>query len=174
MLKLPVTKFNRLTLQWPCGISKRGTWWLCLCDCGTIVHKPACDVRSGNTKSCGCLNNEQRAARVRTHGKTDSIECEMWYRIKRRAKVEGLEFNLELDDIIIPDICPLLGIPLRRNKLGGGPDSPSLDRIDPTKGYIKGNVWVISMKANAAKNNLTLEEMQKLVKNWENAELQRR
>lgn len=170
ILDLTGTRFGRLVAQWPVGQKKnKSVVWLCLCDCGNLTYQYPSVLRDGNTRSCGCLNNECRAARVRTHGKTDTTECEMWYRVKRRAKEQGLEFNLEISDITIPEICPLLGIPLVAHN-SGQPDSPSLDRINSLLGYVKGNVWVVSMKANAAKNNLTLEEMQLLVRNWEQEE----
>jgi hypothetical protein len=71
----------------------------------------------------------------------------------------GWEFNLRLQDIEVPTHCPILGIELRRNdRIGPGPASPSLDRIDSTKGYIRGNVRVISFRANALKSNATAEE----------------
>jgi hypothetical protein len=60
------------------------------------------------------------------------------------------------EDIVIPDTCPLLGTPM---------ESPSLDRIDSTKGYVKGNVWVISNRANTLKNDATLTELKTLVEN---------
>ena len=77
-------------------------------------------------------------------------------RAKTRAKAKGLEFNLEVSDIVIPQKCPILGIPII-NSIGmnkrAGPvsNSPSLDRINNDKGYIKGNVMVISHKANTMK-----------------------
>lgn len=63
--------------------------------------------------------------------------------------------------MVIPDFCPVLGLPLYRNTggLAQGPNSPSLDRIDPALGYVKGNVNVISSKANAIKSNATPEEL---------------
>ena len=88
---------------------------------------------------------------------------------QQRAKIRGLEFNIGLEDFDIPKLCPLLNIPLQ-NHIGESvlqDDSPSLDRIDSSKGYIPGNVWVISNKANRAKNNLTLSELQQLVVNLE-------
>ncbi len=88
---------------------------------------------------------------------------------QQRAKIRGLEFNIGLEDFDIPKLCPLLNIPLQ-NHIGESvlqDDSPSLDRIDSSKGYIPGNVWVISNKANRAKNNLTLSELQQLVANLE-------
>ena len=63
----------------------------------------------------------------------------------------------------IPEVCPVLGIPVNRGgvgKKGGRPDSPSMDRIDPTKGYIKGNVRVISNRANTLKCNATVAELE--------------
>lgn len=64
----------------------------------------------------------------------------------------------------IPNKCPVLGIPLERNKNGktGSPNSPSIDRIVPEVGYIVENVRVISQRANSLKGNATLEELEAL------------
>lgn len=86
---------------------------------------------------------------------------------KRRAQKFGLAFDLAVHDIIVPDVCPLLGIPLEVGHRVQTDASPSLDRIDPTKGYIRGNVWVISYRANAIKQNATLDELRLLVANLE-------
>ena len=83
----------------------------------------------------------------------------MLYQSKNRAKKRGLEFNLDECDIIIPEVCPLLDIPLYVENGVIGDHSPSLDRIDSSKGYIKGNVWVISARANAIKSNATSDEI---------------
>ncbi|HXQ35035.1 MAG TPA: hypothetical protein VN843_13560 [Anaerolineales bacterium] len=92
----------------------------------------------------------------------------MWGAAKHRAKNKNLEFNIDWSDIHIPEKCPLLEIPLiRKQGSGMSANSPSLDRINPTKGYVKGNVWVISGKANAVKNNASIEEVRTLLSNWE-------
>jgi len=61
------------------------------------------------------------------------------------------------------DTCPILGIPIQCNigkcRRKQSPDSKSLDRVDSTKGYIKGNVQIISWRANSLKGDATLEEM---------------
>lgn len=80
-----------------------------------------------------------------------------------RAKVRGLEFNITIDDFEIPEYCPALGIKLIMQAGKGASDnSPSLDRIDSSKGYIKGNVQVLSWRANNLKSNGTAEEFKKL------------
>ena len=76
-----------------------------------------------------------------------------------RAKKKGLDFNIDETDIVIPQKCPVLGIPL---KLGEGrpiSNSPTLDRIEPSKGYVKGNVMVISYKANTIKSDAGPQEL---------------
>jgi hypothetical protein len=87
----------------------------------------------------------------------------MFYQAKLRAKKNNLEFNLELDDIVIPTTCPVLGIPLSRTGIRHD-GSPSLDRIDNTKGYIKGNIAVISWRANALKKDASIEEIRLILK----------
>lgn len=79
---------------------------------------------------------------------------------KSRAKKLGLQFNLTLDDIVIPEKCPCLGTTLNTKRgCGPGPDSQSLDRLDPKKGYVRGNVWVISQRANVIKNDASPDEL---------------
>ncbi len=87
----------------------------------------------------------------------------IFYQLKNRVKSKGLEFNLDLSDIKIPENCPILNIPLRRNvgHKGASPNSPSVDRINNDKGYIKGNIQVISTKANIMKSSASVEELQR-------------
>ena len=80
---------------------------------------------------------------------------------KRRAKINGLEFNITHSDIQIPSHCPVFGIPL---VVGCGThkqhdDSPSVDRIDNSKGYIRDNVRVISWRANCRKSDMSTAEI---------------
>ena len=92
--------------------------------------------------------------------KESHAQSHLWSNAKYRAKKVGLEFNIEISDIIIPEFCPYLGIKLTSHKLKGHLDSHmSLDRIDSSKGYIKGNVEVISYKANAMKQNATSQQL---------------
>lgn len=80
---------------------------------------------------------------------------------KMRSKKYGLDFSLDKTDIVIPDKCPVLGIPLIVGIGGRGTtwNSPSLDRVDNSKGYTPDNVRVISYRANALKSDATPEEI---------------
>lgn len=91
--------------------------------------------------------------------------------IKTRAKRKGLAFDLDLDYLtdLMTENCPVFGFPLawdvlhKNNSCGHATfDSPTVDRIDSTKGYIKGNVVWISHKANSIKNSATYEELFKV------------
>lgn len=90
-------------------------------------------------------------------------ERHLFWGIKRRARLKGLDFDLEFSDCVGPGTCPILGIPLFRNTGGNKPtgNSPSVDRIDPTKGYTKDNIQVISQRANIMKNDASVEELQR-------------
>ena len=75
----------------------------------------------------------------------------------------GYEFNLSVDDIQIPEICPVLGIPVFVVDGVMGDNSPSLDRLDPSKGYVKGNVNVISWRANNLKKDASTDELKLII-----------
>ena len=87
------------------------------------------------------------------------------FRRKRQNCKQGKwEFSIEFEDLIWPTYCPILGIKLEYSsafdqKVEG---SLSFDRIDSSKGYIKGNVQIISWRANRIKNNGTAEEHRKI------------
>lgn len=83
----------------------------------------------------------------------------------RRADAvkRGIEFTITENDISIPDICPVLGIPIIVNI--GNPrnnNSPSIDRIDNNKGYVPGNAVVISWRANLLKKDASIAELRML------------
>lgn len=107
--------------------------------------------------------------------KSQSPEWKMHQRAKRRAKERGLDFDIEIDDLIIPDVCPVLGIELRQNsgRSGAYKNSYSLDRIDNSKGYVKGNIQVISQLANAMKGAASITELQQFA-DWINQTYPRR
>lgn len=93
-------------------------------------------------------------------------ERSMLINAKKSAKKRGLDFNIDVSDVSIPDLCPLLGIKIVSGGAMNNRDtSPSLDRKIPGKGYIKGNVGVISYRANRIKNDATKEEIKKIAEN---------
>ena len=94
-----------------------------------------------------------------------NVKSYLLSRIKSRAKRRGIPFNLELLDLQIPIYCPILGIKLEVGVKGNYFNSPSVDRIDNTLGYVKGNVAIISCKANSMKNSATKQEMISFIKN---------
>lgn len=105
-------------------------------------------------------DNKERIREENFKRKQNSPASNMLTKAKYRAKANGLEFSITEEDIIIPDVCPVLGMPLSYNAGKGKTDSSySLDRIDPTKGYIKGNVQVMSSLANVMKNKATEEQL---------------
>jgi hypothetical protein len=85
---------------------------------------------------------------------------------KKTAKTKNLEHNITVEDLILPKFCPLLEIEIDYSA-GNGKSlfNPSVDRIDSTKGYVKGNVEVMSMFANIMKSKASIEQLKTFAKN---------
>ena len=92
-------------------------------------------------------------------------ELKMLYSARESAKRQDIPFDLTADDIIIPKRCPVLGLELQRSSGARTYSSPSLDRLVPALGYVKGNVQVISWRANKLKGEGTAEE-HRLISQW--------
>lgn len=86
---------------------------------------------------------------------------------RQRAKRFNLPINITVADIVIPATCPILGIPLIVGTQTPTDNSPSLDRLIPALGYVRGNIAVISFRANAIKNSASADEL-RAVADWLN------
>lgn len=88
----------------------------------------------------------------------------LWTLAQTRAKRRGIEFTISVEDIQIPEYCPVLDFklgPILAN-LKDRWQSPTLDRIDNDKGYILGNIAVISFRGNSYKRNLSIQQIKNL------------
>lgn len=82
---------------------------------------------------------------------------------RERARRKGLEFTITPADLGKPDVCPLLGLTLIYSGRGRKPNAASLDRVDSSKGYVPGNVWIVSKRANMIKNQASLADLERIV-----------
>lgn len=116
------------------------------------------------------INKEQRKAKD-TERRGGSPEAKAKYLLqvaKSRAKKKNIEFSISISDVLIPTHCPLLGVELSYSGKGiHSGRSASLDRIDSNLGYVKGNVWIVSRRANVIKNDATASELRMIADNLE-------
>ena len=150
------------------------------------VKKEEFEFLDGNTKCESCCqylkdyyqgHREQaftRANRSRTRDRdhTNKVKREgcrknpvsyILWRIKAVSKKYNIPFNLTHADIIVPSHCPVLGIPLVIGNSTSQWGSPSVDRIIPQLGYVKGNITIISHRANTIKSDATSSELGKVL-----------
>ena len=83
-----------------------------------------------------------------------------------RAKQKNVEFSITIEDLVIPSVCPVFGIPLIPT-IGTGArnaSTPSVDRRNNAEGYTKDNTCIISFKANQYKGDMTIAEVEALLK----------
>lgn len=89
-------------------------------------------------------------------------------KLRDKCRKLKLEFNITKEDLELPSIYPVLGIPLTLDRTSSRDDRPSVDRIDPSKGYIKGNIKVISGRANRIKSDASKAELRAILSYVEN------
>jgi len=90
----------------------------------------------------------------------------LWAGAKQRAASKNLPFDIAQEDVrdlvIDLEFCPVLGVKLEWGNSKLQDDSPTLDKVVPELGYVKGNIAVISNKANRIKTDANLEEIGKV------------
>lgn len=123
--------------------------------CGVV--KPIEKFRKSLTTRRVCSTCMSLSARI---GKQRDPRVYLLERAKQRSRRNGRECTISIEDIVIPERCPILDIPLSFDPGSGrrNGNAPSLDRIDNSKDYVKGNIAVISDAANLLKNTRSREE----------------
>ena len=114
------------------------------------------------TKICQKLSHKPKFKSWSDKYRVHKPEKQIIRSAKYRANKRGIAFDITDVDVEFPTHCPVFGIPLVMN-LNSGPggkqNSYSLDRIYPEKGYVKGNVQIISHLANSMKSAATPEQL---------------
>jgi hypothetical protein len=142
-------RFGRLV-----AVERKGTYWLCLCDCGNTKEVYRGNLKQANTLSCGCYKREVNKL------KYQQINLKLWGKIteasktlnakynyyKRNAKVRGLAFDPTKEEfsLVIKEPCHYCQTT----------DSVGIDRVDNTRGYITGNMVPCCKRCNMAKNDM--------------------
>ncbi len=174
-------KYGRLTVA---GLSKKRSpdgnlLWNCDCKCGNKVRVRTASLKNGNTKSCGCLKINNLSGKNNHQAQRMISECGTWIpasdpwsmrasRIMSYSRRENIpmgfknvgEFVIYLKSIA-PKTCPVFGKRLTKGKDQSHDWSPSVDKIIPYKGYVRGNIQVISYKANKMKQDANRAELRK-------------
>jgi len=133
------------------------------CDCGTVHYGRPDQLKRGDIQSCGCRRAQCTSEARTTHGLSGSTQYKMFCGAKMSAEKQGLPVDIDLEDCEIPEFCPVLGIKFEEGNSGERTHaSPSLDKFYPEKGYVKGNVRVISWLANNIKTNARAADVLKV------------
>ena len=163
-------KINRLFIKDTTKINNR---WMAICDCecgskDKIIRLE--HILNEKTKSCGCFSTEIKKQKKVFHSGEYKLRRRLLNSSKTRANKFKIPHSIDIDDIKVPDYCPILGIKLE--KKGNKPThaSPSLDRKINKLGYIDGNVFVISHRANNLKGDISIRELKNLINYMEQDE----
>jgi len=143
----------------PCGkghYSHRNTWGMCA-ECIREKGRNLPDRKERHAKWVE-KNREHSNKWRRDYNKNNPIR-KMVAAAKIRAKKLNIPFDIDIKELTIPKICPVLGIEIKFTGNKRTANSPSLDRIIPEKGYVKGNVVIVSWRANQLKNDASMTEM---------------
>ena len=141
-------------------------------DCYELTKRTRRRIKSGYGKSRDDLTDKEKEYRNNINIKNKERRINncignMVTRAKTRAKEKGMVFDLDKNNIKIPELCPALKIPIV-NHTDNKPtaNSASLDRLDNSKGYVADNINIISNRANTIKADATFEEFEAIYKWW--------
>lgn len=136
----------------------------CMIDYGKdSEHKRKYNEERKKRRAAGYYSTVERPKRLQH--RLDNVARYTWKAARERATKYKIDFSIDIRDIYVPKVCPILEIPIIPAIGKATDNSPSLDRINPLLGYIPGNVRVISRKANWMKSNASREELVLFCKN---------
>lgn len=116
-----------------------------------------------NCRNTSYRSNSEYFSKLRRKYREKNPARSIFLHAKRRAIKRGIPFTIVEDDVMVPEFCPVLNIPIVIGVKVFGPGSPTLDRLCPDKGYEPGNVAVISFRANMIKNDASIKELEQVV-----------
>jgi len=128
--------------------------------------------RVSDSACIDCERERKRNGYYEKYKTDDSAFRKQFTDLRGRARIKGIPFSINLDDIDRPEFCPVLGTRLQyginhnteETKWKKHPDRASFDKVIPSLGYVPGNVFIISLEANRLKSNASLEQLEALVK----------
>lgn len=166
-------KFGRLKALYIEVFNDRpGIHWNCKCDCGNFTSVEGGSLRSGHTKSCGCIQREFVAKQGKKNFKGENVATHnsIFLKYKRGAKNRNLEFSLTLEQLVvlIKDLCYYCGSNFKNNfkhsNISTGYKHNGIDRVDNSKGYVLENCVSCCKDCNKAKGTLDKDLFLDLVK----------
>lgn len=86
---------------------------------------------------------------------------------KQNAKNNNIPFTILFNEIETPEFCPIFGLKLNYGWSGENQRDnakATIDKVIPELGYVNGNVFVISWRANKLKSNMSLDELKSIIK----------
>lgn len=116
---------------------------------------------------------KEQCKRIRIEYRNKNYIQMMLKSAKTRCDKNGMEFSIAEEDLTIPTHCPYMGMELTQTSgtRKPNPSNMSLDRVDNSRGYVKGNVQIISVMANLMKRDATVEELIEFAKGILNTHL---
>lgn len=154
--KLVVIKQNGIHKK-PCGTTERK--WLCKCECGNFITVLGHNLKTGNTKSCGCLPKQMNRL-----PDNKGVINHIILQYKRHARDRGISWNLSYEKVrsIIQKPCFYCGAEKSDHTVTKnckeGYDHNGIDRVDSSKGYSAENVVPCCKICNRGKANMSKED----------------
>lgn len=157
MLRLNLTgqRFDRLVAIAPAGKNPAGrVLWRFQCDCGEETLRDGTSIKTGKTRSCGCLGREATSTRSKTHGETGSPTHNVWNQMRRRCREK---VGYADRGITVCERWEMYANFLA--DMGEKPSGMQLDREDNDQGYSPDNCrWATPMEnCNNRRDNFRIE-----------------
>lgn len=155
MLSLFEQRFGKLIAIWPQGKSKhRKILWLCQCDCGNEVIIGGSSLKSGHTRSCGCLKIEKIKQRSTKHGYGKSHVYRIWANMIQRCTNPNRSQYQYYGGRNIKVCKRWSKFKNFLKDMGEVPPGHQIDRINNNGNYCKSNCrWVTSKQQQRNKQN---------------------